>query len=377
MGSIERTPNRRWRARYRDRSGRSRSRTFDRKVDATRYLEVVGADLQRGEWTDPTLRRSTVASWAEAWYDTTAPLKPTTRDGYRKALNRRVLPRWGDRPLGTIDRAEVRQWVAEMTNEGLSPKWIRNIVSVFALVLDLARDAGALKDNPARRIRLPRSSRLEPHFLTAEQVAALAAEMRDEYRFLVVLAAYTGLRPGELCGLRVRRLDLLRRRVHVAETLQPVRGVLVSGPPKTYENRSVPLPRFVAAQAEDHLAARAGQLGRALGPDDWVFGGQRDPADGLNRDSFRKWAMIPALRDAGLPEAVRTHDLRHTCASLLIQLGAHPKAIQERLGHSDISVTLNLYGHLFPSLEEHLTDALDELGRIASQPSPPRDFAIR
>ena len=83
-----------------------------------------------------------------------------------------------------------------------------------------------------------------------------------------------------------------------------------------------------------------------------MFGGQRDPADGLNRDSFRKWAMIPALRDAGLPEAVRTHDLRHTCASLLIQLGAHPKAIQERLGHSDISVTLNLCGHLFPSLEE-------------------------
>jgi integrase len=141
----------------------------------------------------------------------------------------------------------------------------------------------------------------------------------------VVLAAYTGLRPGELCGLRVRRLDLLRRRVHVAETLQPVKGVLISGPPKSYENRSVPLPRFVAAQAEEHLAARAGQLGRALGPDDWVFGGQRDPADGLNRDSFRKWAMIPALRDAGLPEAVRTHDLRHTCASLLIQLGAHPR----------------------------------------------------
>lgn len=67
-------------------------------------------------------------------------------------------------------------------------------------------------------------------------------------------------------------------------------------------------------------------------------------------------------------EAVRTHDLRHTCASLLIQLGAHPKAIQERLGHSDISVTLNLYGHLFPSLEEHLTDALDELGRTATHP---------
>lgn len=93
MGTIERTPNRRWRARYRDRSGKLRSKTFDRKVDATHYLEVVGADLQRCEWIDPTLRRSTVGTWAETWYETTAPLKPATRNGYRKALNRRVLPR--------------------------------------------------------------------------------------------------------------------------------------------------------------------------------------------------------------------------------------------------------------------------------------------
>ena len=79
----------------------------------------------------------------------------------------------------------------------------------------------------------------------------------------------------------------------------------------------------------------------------------------------------PGARGRRPPPKVRTHDLRHTCASLLISLGAHPKAIQERLGHSDISVTLNLYGHLFPSLEEQLTDALDELGR-AGQSDPAR-----
>ena len=80
--------------------------------------------------------------------------------------------------------------------------------------------------------------------------------------------------------------------------------------------------------------------------------------------------MVPALEAAGLSTKVRTHDLRHSCASLLISLGAHPKAIQERLGHKEISVTLNLYGHLFPSLEEQITDALDELGRSAGQSDP-------
>lgn len=113
----------------------------------------------------------------------------------------------------------------------------------------------------------------------------------------------------------------------------------------------MPISRFVAAEAEAHLALRVAQLARPLHPDDWVFGGQADPADGLNRDSFRKWVMLPALAEIGLPLAVRTHDLRHTCASLLIELGAHPKAIQDWLGHSDITVTMNLYGHLFPSLE--------------------------
>jgi len=198
--SIERTPNQRWRARYRDLSGRSRSRTFDRKVDATRFLELTAADLQRGEWTDPTLRRSSLRSWAESWFETTAALKPSTRVGYRHVLDRRVVPHWGDRPLGSIDRAEVRQWVAELADEGLSAKWIRNIVSVFALVLELARDAGALRDNPAHRIRLPRTTRPQPRCLTADEVGRLAAATKEEYQFFIWLAAYTGMRPGEMCG---------------------------------------------------------------------------------------------------------------------------------------------------------------------------------
>jgi integrase len=166
--------------------------------------------MQRGEWADPQIQKSIVATWAESWYATTAPLKPSTRHGYRKALNRRVLPRWGDRPLGSIDRAEVREWVAELTDEGLSPARIRNVVSVFAQVLDLARDARAMRDNPVRGVRLPRTTRVEPAFLDANQVARVADAIRSDYRFFVLLAAYCGLRPGEMCGLRVRRLDTAR-----------------------------------------------------------------------------------------------------------------------------------------------------------------------
>lgn len=297
MSSIERTPNGRWRARYRDLSDRSRSKTFDRKVDANQHLERIGADMQRGEWADPQLQKSIVATWAESWYTTTAPLKPSTRHGYRKALNRRVLPRWGERPLGSIDRAKVWAWVAELTDEGLSPR------------PDPQRRLG-LRSGPRPRPRRPSHAR---------QPGPRCASTEDH--------------PG--------RAQLHR-----------------------------PVPQFVMEEGPAHLDMRVEQLGRPLEPDDWVFGNQQDPPEGLNRASFRKWVMVPALEDAGLSPKVRTHDL--PCASLLISLGAHPKAIQERLGHSDIR-TLNLYGHLFPSLEEQLAEALDDLGRGAGQSDPDGD----
>ncbi len=113
---------------------------------------------------------------------------------------------------------------------------------------------------------------------------------------------------------------------------------------------------------------RRHQLGRPLAPDDLVFppittknGVAR--TEFLYAESVRRYILKPALAAAGLPSDFRTHDLRHTCASLLVSLGAHPRAIMERLGHSDITITLNVYGHLFPSLEEQPPDGLDELYR--------------
>lgn len=146
--------------------------------------------------------------------------------------------------------------MAELTDEGLSPTRIRNVVSVFALVLDLARDARAMRDKPVRGIRLPRTTRVEPNFLDASQVARATDAIRSDYRFFVLLAAYCGLRPGEMCGLRVRRLDTARRRVQVAETLQPISGELISGPPKSYEIRTVPVPQFVPPARSDRQRAR-------------------------------------------------------------------------------------------------------------------------
>jgi integrase len=349
-----------WRARWRDLNGRSRSQTFDRKLDAERHLERVGSDMQRGEYTDPSLRRVRFDEWADQFWATAVHARPSTRRGYRQALEGHLRPAFGARPIGSIDRADVKAWAAEQINQGLSSKTVRNWLSVMIPVFEEALDAKAIRENPARGVKLPRATRAEPMFFTAQQIETLArATDPPQYAFLVRFAAYTGLRPGEIAGLRVRRLDLLAAKVEVAETLIPVDGKLVAGPTKTYANRTLPLPAFLRDKAGEYLAWLTVEQDRPLEPDDYVFRAAKGGP--LNRQRFREKVMRPALVRAGLPEEFRAHDLRHTCASLMISLGAHPKLVMERLGHSDISITMGVYGHVFESMHEHVTEQLDEL----------------
>jgi integrase len=177
-------------------------------------------------------------------------------------------------------------------------------------------------------------------FLSAAEVERLAEAIPLPYGLLVRFAAYTGLRAGELAALRVKRLDLLRGTVRVVESASEIGGRLVLGSTKTYAERTLRLPRFLRDDLAAYLA------GRPRDPDGYVF---TAPKGGpLRHNNFYQRIFCPALARAGLPAQVRFHDLRHTCAALLIAQGAHPKAIQVHLGHSSIQVTMDRYGHLFP-----------------------------
>lgn len=246
---------------------------------------------------------------------------------------------------------------------------MRSARKVLRLILAAAVEGGALRANPCNGMRLARSEPVEMAFLTMDEVVALSAAMRrPEYGLLVRFAALTGLRAGEIGALRIGRLDLLRRRLEVAESVSEVTGHgLVYGPPKTSERRGVPIPRTLADELAAHLA------GSPHDPEALVFNA---PGGGpLRHHNFYRRHFKPALAAAGLPDRVRFHDLRHTCAALLINADppAHPLAIMKRLGHSSITVTYNTYGHLFPALEETLTEALDRGYRAAK----PAECAIR
>ncbi len=355
--AIKKLPNGRWEASYRDPAGRERVKHHRTRADADRWLTTVKDQLHRGDYVDPRLGKRSFSSFAADWLTAaTAHIRPKTRTHYESVLRVHVLPTFADQPVGAIGPSDIRRFIAERVEAGSAPGTVRSARKVLRLVLATAQADGAIRSNPCDGSRVPASPKAEMVFLTAEQVETLAVTIDQRYSTLVRLAAYTGLRAGEICALRVGRVDLDGGRITVAESVTEVQGLgLHFSEPKTYERRSVTLPAFLADELATHLEDR---------PDDadtLVFTSPEGST--LNHKNFYRRHFKPAVAAAGLPAETRFHDLRHTCAALCISLGAHPKAIQERLGHSSITVTLDRYGHLFPKLDESLTKRLDDLHR--------------
>lgn len=375
-GSIDRLPSGRWRARFQGPDGYRHSAMFTSKGDAKAWLASQETDTRRGDWIDPRLSRITVADWAQTWRDTTIHLRPSTRAGYESKLKTHILPRLGETPVADLDRPAIRRYLAEMAAGGMSAGNVRAVRAVLRLILATAVEAGALAANPCMGLKVARPAGVEMHFLSYEQVEDLALAIttpalkpaghgaqphwrtvRPELGLMIRFAAYTGLRAGEIAGLRVGKIDFVRSSVEVSETATEVNGQLVYGPTKNYQRRAVPLP---ASIREDLMALLRTRPHR---PDDPVF---TSPEGGpLRHNNFYRRQFKPAVVQAGLEPTVRFHDLRHTYASFLIAEGAHPRAIMERMGHSSVQVTLGTYGHVLPGIDERLTCGLDDAARAA------------
>ena len=348
---ITKTPGGRWKARLAIPGRGTRNRTFDRKIDAQKWLRNEQANLDRTQWTDPRLARITFDEWSVPWLETRRHLKPKTLAGYESLLRVHLLPRFGDSPLSAIDPFMVENWVVEMTDAGLSPSRTRQAHQLLSMILKAAVRARRLTTNPAEGTPLPRPTRRPPRFLTAHQVDELAQAVPERYEALIYVLAYGGIRWAEAVGLRLGRINLLRRRIDVTETLSDVNGVLHWVPPKMWESRTVAIPPFVA----DVLGAHFGRFVDG-DPDGLVF--TTDARTPLRSPNFRRSVWLPAVAQID-EEGLRPHDLRHTCASLLIAADAHPRHVKEHLGHSSIRVTMDVYGHLYEDARDEIAERLE------------------
>lgn len=353
-GSItayETAAGKRYRVRFRkpDNSQTDR-RGFRTKREAELFLAATSVSIARGEYIEVAATRELVGPLGEAWLKNQSHLKASSWRSLEVAWHVHVEPRWGRTPVAAIRYSDVQTWVTEMgTRRGATT--VTRAYGVLAGILDVAVKDRRLLTNVARGVNLPRKVKRAHTYLTHEQVAALAGAAGDK-SVLVLVLAYCGLRWGEAIGLRVKDLDMLRRRLNVTVNAVEVGDQIVVGTPKSHKRRSVPFPQS--------LAVPLARLCEDKSADDLVFA---DSLGGYLRrtrtnQSSRGW-FTQAVRRADVP-MLTPHDLRHTAASLAVQAGANVKAVQRMLGHASAAMTLDVYADLFDDDLDAVAVRLDE-----------------
>jgi integrase len=354
MGSVDKWKRGGYRARWRAPDGKSRSRVFARRADAKAFLATVENSKQIGTYIDPAAGRVPFRVYAEEWRQV-QPHRHGTAIAVEHQLRLHVYPIIGSRPIAAIRPSEIQAMVRRLS-ESLSPSTLAVVYGRVVAVFRAAVRDRIIGWSPCVDIRLPsaRSSSAVEEVLTPGQISALARAVPARYRAVILTGSGLGLRPGELFGVTVDRIEFLKRRVKIEQQLVRVRGTgVVVGPLKTASSyRNVPLPDHVAKAIATHIE---------------TFGAHRELGLVFTNERGRPIQQFPfsmmfanALRRAGLPDWATPHDLRHFYASTLIRSGASVKVVQARLGHSSAKTTLDVYGHLFPDEEDRTRRAIEE-----------------
>ena len=359
-----------WYFRYRDPSGRMKYESFHTKAEAECRLHEVEYRKHQGTYVDRSRGRVTVGEWADEWLESKTNVATKTYERYEGIVRTHIKPRWGTTALTDVTHADAQKWTNKLCKE-LSASSVTKTHGILRAILKFGVKDDRLVRNVAEGIQLPRIRREECRYLTHEQVAEMARRCGPEYELLVYFLAYTGLRWGEMAALAVRRIDFLRRRIDVRDSVTWASGRLVHGDTKNHQPRKVAVPDFLIEALSRQVAGK--------GPNDLVF--CRPDGSYLRSQTFQRGALNRAAEEMGLAEWTgevdrageriytqhfHPHEFRHTAASLAIASGADVKVVQQMLGHKSAKLTLDNYGHLFP----------DQLGTVADAMSAARQAAL-
>lgn len=369
MGHIqtrERGGRKRYVARYVGADGREHTKTFDKQGDAKDWLNAKEGDVRTGDWIDPRRARITVREWCEEWYAGRTGIAPATLSQYRTIIDLDIEPALGDHALRSLTKSQLRTWVAALTGARpwapqLGPLAVSTATTrqmVFGSILKSAFEEGLIPRSPMTGVRPPKrdveSEPVDPELLpTAAEIWQLYAAAPDHLREAIIVAAGTGMRQGEVLGMRQRNARVLRREVEVVEQIRTDGpGEPVFAAPKTKQaRRRIPVGDEVCAAIARHLAAYP------AAPDEAVF---RTKAGRRWRRTTFAAAWNATKTAAGVRGSLRWHELRHFYASTLIAGGASVREVMERMGHTSAEETIARYSRLWPDREETTRTIVDD-----------------
>lgn len=335
------------------------------KREAQTECSRLITELKTGTYVEPT--KQTVAAFLDEWLNFIKPtVSPKTHERYAEICQKGIAPLLAGVTLAKLktDRIDAA-WAKALTEGrrdgkgGLSPRTVHHMRRVLIKALNQAVVWDRLVKNPAQASTPPKIERKSMLAYDASQVAALLEHMRPTRLYVpVLLAVMCGLRRGEIAALRWKNVDLDARMMAIVESAEQTTGEVRYKPPKNDRARPVAISPTVAEELRSHKARQAEELLR-LGirmDDNGFVVAQIDGRPLQPRSITHEWTRLLAKTE--LPR-IRFHDLRHTHATQLLAAGVHPKVASERLGHSTIGITLDLYSHVMPGMQEDAAAKVD------------------
>ncbi|MFH9073225.1 tyrosine-type recombinase/integrase [Streptomyces alboflavus] len=370
----------RYRARYVAPDGTERSRSFPDKQKrlAEAWLNQIAADMNRGQYVDPSAGKVTFQQFATQWL-ASQTTDPATITAMELRFRLHAFPYIGSRSLSAFQPGHIRTLARALKDSGIASSYQRVIFANVSAVFAAAVDDGIIGRNPCRAGSV-KAPKLDPRKLkpwTHERVSAVRAGLPEQYATTVDAGSGSGLRQGEIFGLALDEVDFLGGVIHVVRQVKMIGPHLVFAPPKGGKLRDVPMADFVGHRIADHITRHPPIEVTLpwLTPDGppvtatLIFYSRERKA--LNRNYFNMYLWKPALVSAGvIPEREPgeryeksrehgMHALRHFYASVLLDAGENIKALAEYLGHSDPGFTLRTYTHLMPNSQDRARRAID------------------
>ena len=335
--------------RYRDWTGKLR-KSMKRGFNTRREAEEWLRNFLLKQQSDFDMR---FKDFADLYFkDMEARLREHTMINKHYIMDDKVLPYFGEKKMNEITPADIRKWQTELINKGYSKTYLKTINNQLSAIFNYAVRYYGLKNNPCRTAgSMGKSKADEMSFWTKEEFNAFAdcvIDKRESWLAFQILF-WTGMRIGELLALEINDVNLQTRVISVTKSYQRLRGKDIITPPKTPKSiRDITIPEFLVEDIRDYLEDR-------YDPD------PDEPLIPVTK-TFLEKELQRGIKVSGVKK-IRIHDLRHSHASLLIELGFSPKEIADRLGHEKIETTLNTYSHLYPNKQAKIAERLDRFGR--------------